>query len=268
MSTPRVVVLIPAAGSGSRMAGVRVEGLPAAPRNKTLLPLAGEPLLRHTVRAFHQVAGIAQVRVIAQPEDLAELDGIFADRAGWPRLGPWIVGGPERQDSVRLGLAALQAEPDGPPDRVLVHDGARPLCSPGLIRRILDSLESEAAAVPVLPIFDTVRSIAGHGTADYGTAGHGTAGHGRSAGVMDRTGLCLTQTPQGFHWHLLWEAHQKAAAEGAVASDDGQLVERLGRALALVPGERRNLKITLPEDLELAEWVHRHPAWGTEPAAR
>ena len=256
MSTPRVAVLIPAAGTGTRMAGARPGNAATMVRNKTLLPLAGEPLLRHTVRAFHQVASIAQVRVIAQREDLAELDRIFADRQNWPRLGGWIVGGAERQDSVRLGLAALMEDADGPPDRVLVHDGARPLCSPGLILRILDALESEAAAVPVLPISDTVRSI----------AGRGTASHGRSGGVVDRTGLRLTQTPQGFHWHLLWEAHQEAAAAGAVATDDGQLVERLGKPVAMVPGERRNLKVTFPEDLDLAEWMHRHPAWGTEPS--
>jgi 2-C-methyl-D-erythritol 4-phosphate cytidylyltransferase len=180
-----------------------------------------------------------------------EVERAFADRANWPRLGALIAGGRARQDSVRLGLAALPADAQGRPDWVLVHDGARPLCSPGLIRRVLAALESGAAAVPVLPIFDTVRSAG-----EFGLSG----------GVVDRTGLRLAQTPQGFHWDVLWEAHQRAQAQGVAATDDGQLVERLGKPVTLVPGERRNLKVTLPEDLDLAEWVVQHPHWGTEPA--
>jgi 2-C-methyl-D-erythritol 4-phosphate cytidylyltransferase len=225
---------------------------PIPPRSKVLLPLAGEALLRHTVRVFHELAGIAGVRVIARAEALAEFDRAFQDRAHWPRLGAWIPGGAERQDSVRLGLEALPADAEGRPDWVLVHDGARPLCSPGLIRRVLRALDTATAAVPVVPIFDTVR-----------TAGSG----GRSGGVVDRKGLRLAQTPQGFHWDVLRKAHQAAQEQGAVATDDGELVERMGEPVVLVPGERRNMKVTLPEDLDLAEWVVGHPNWGTEPAA-
>jgi len=226
-------------------------GVAGGARSKMLLPLAGEPLLRHTVRAFQDVAGIAGVRVIARADEVADFDRAFADRGRWPRLGAWILGGAERQDSVRLGLAALPADAEGCPDRVLVHDGARPLVSADLIRRVLAALDTATAAVPVVPIFDTVR-----------TAG----GSGRSGGVVDRTGLRLAQTPQGFHWDVLWEAHQQAQGRSDAATDDAQLVERLGRPVVLVPGERRNLKVTVPEDLDWAEWVLRHPKWGTEPA--
>jgi 2-C-methyl-D-erythritol 4-phosphate cytidylyltransferase len=84
---------------------------------------------------------------------------------------------------------------------------------------------------------------------------------------VDRNGLRLAQTPQGFHWDVLRKAHQAAQEQGAVATDDGELVERMGEPVVLVPGERRNMKVTLPEDLDLAEWVVGHPNWGTEPAA-
>jgi 2-C-methyl-D-erythritol 4-phosphate cytidylyltransferase / 2-C-methyl-D-erythritol 2,4-cyclodiphosphate synthase len=237
-------VLIPAAGSGSRF--LKPEG---GPRNKVLAPLAGEPALRHTVRAFHALPTVATVRIIAHPEDRAALDEAFADRSAWTKLGPWIVGGAERQDSVRLGLEALEADGGEKPDWVLVHDGARPLCSPALIHRVLTALQSHSAVVPVVPVFDTVRKAGPQAT---------------SGGVMDRTQLRLTQTPQGFHTPILVQAHRRAQADGAQATDDGHLIERMGLALHLVAGERRNIKVTIAGDLALAEWIAAHPEWGTE----
>jgi 2-C-methyl-D-erythritol 4-phosphate cytidylyltransferase len=239
---PHIAVLIPAAGSGSRM------GQAGAPGNKLLLPLGGEPLLRHTVRAFHDLPVPVSLHIVARPEDFDALERGFSERECWPHLRGWIEGGTERQDSVRLGLEALAADTSGAPDWVLVHDGARPLCSPSLIQRVLDALRIHAAVVPVVPVFDTVRK---------------TGPTGQSEGVLDRSGLRLCQTPQGFHWNTLWQAHLRAQADGFVGTDDGQLVERLGQEVALVAGERRNLKVTLPDDVALAEWVRTHPDWGT-----
>jgi 2-C-methyl-D-erythritol 4-phosphate cytidylyltransferase len=210
-------------------------------------------MLRHTVRAFHSVTSIASIRIVARREDFEALASAFADREHWQRLGPWIEGGTERQDSVRLGLAGLAGDPAGVPDWVLVHDGARPLCTAALIQRVLAALEHHPAVVPVLPVFDTVR---------HARASTGVHPADQSAGVVDRAELRLCQTPQGFHWDTLWQAHTRAAADGFTGTDDGQLVERLGGKVALVPGERRNLKVTLPDDLALAEWAWAHPAWG------
>lgn len=222
--------------------------------NKVLLPLAGEPMLRHTVRAFHSLTLIASIRIVARREEFEALDSAFSDRERWQRLGPWIEGGTARQDSVRLGLAGLAGDPAGAPDWVLVHDGARPLCTKGLILRVLAALEHHSAVVPVVPVYDTVRQA---------SASNGILTTEGSAGVVDRAGLRLCQTPQGFHWDALWQAHAGAATDGFTGTDDGQLVERLGGQVALVPGEHRNVKVTLPDDLALAEWAWAHPAWGT-----
>jgi 2-C-methyl-D-erythritol 4-phosphate cytidylyltransferase len=167
------------------------------------------------------------------------------------RLGPWIEGGAERQDSVRQGLAALAKDREGPPDWVLVHDGARPLCSRALLQRVLAALEHHSAVVPAVHPIDTVR---GSEAAPSGPQFE------RSAGVQPRDTLRLSQTPQAFHWHTLHDAH--AAGEGLAATDDAQLVERTGGQVMLVPGERRNFKVTLPDDLALAEWALQHPEWG------
>ena len=243
----RIAVLIPAAGSGARMRqGVAPQDQAGRPENKVLRLLGGEPMLLHAVRTFHALAELTSVRIVARREDFESLERMFSQRAHWPRLGPWVAGGFERQDSVRLGLKALAAEPEGPPQWVLVHDGARPLCSPDLVQRVLRALQTHTAVVPVLPVIDTVRMAQGE----------------HSQGVLERANLRLSQTPQGFHWSALWRAHMKAEADGFLGTDDGQLVERLGERVALVPGERRNLKVTLAEDLAMAEWVLKNPGWG------
>ena len=238
---PKVAVLIAAAGSGTRM------GRDGPPGNKVLLPLGGEPLLRHTVRAFLTLPVSLTLRIVARREDFGALERAFSDRRNWPQLGAWIEGGTERQDSVRLGLEALAADPSGAPDWVLVHDGARPLVSRALIQRVLDALRIHSAVVPVVPVFDTVRK---------------SSPTRQSEGVLDRSGLRLCQTPQGFHWNTLWQAHLRARADGFKGTDDGQLVERLGQAVTLVDGELHNFKVTLPDDVALAEWAQAHPEWG------
>jgi 2-C-methyl-D-erythritol 4-phosphate cytidylyltransferase len=238
----RVTVLIPAAGSGKRMG----ESL-----NKVLLPLGNVPLIRHTVERFQAHDRIDSVGLIARPADFATLDDVFWDRARWGKLLPWIAGGPERQDSVRLGLEALAANP---PEWVLVHDGARPLCSPSLIDRVLDALERHWAVVPTVPIHDTVRRR--------------SDGSDHAGEVMDRSTLFRTQTPQGFHWEVLYNSHKAAQAKGLQGTDDAQLVAMAGNSepqhVTWVLGERRNIKVTAPADLVEAEWMLSQPDWGLD----
>lgn len=213
--------LIVAAGRGSRA------GLPLP---KQYASLGGEPVLRRTVAAFLDRPEIDAVRVVINPDDRtlceAALDGLAL-------LDP-VPGGAERADSVRLGLESLEALN---PRKVLIHDAARPFPSSGTIRAVLDALDRSPAAIPVLPVTDTLRRGA----------------DGFSQGTVAREGLYRAQTPQGFRFREILEAHR--AAHGPAATDDAALAEAAGLDVALVPGSEDNLKITNPEDLARAERI-------------
>ena len=172
------------------------------------------------------------------------MDKCFEDRSRWSKLGKWVAGGRERQDSVARGIFTLK---EAPPGWVLIHDGARPLCSTQLVGKVLEALKQNSAVVPTLPIYDTVRRIAGE-----------------ECEVLNRNTLFRTQTPQGFHWQLLTDVHEKARKEGLRSTDDAQLVEMAGKPLAFIKGEERNIKITTRQDLTLAEWLLLNPEWGLE----
>ena len=218
-----VDVLIPAAGSGRRLG--RAE-------NKILLPLGGQPLIRRTLRVFQTHPAIARIWLVVREADRAALEPCFPPGAARRRLMPFVSGGAERQQSVYRGLQAMAADP---PAWVLVHDGARPFCSRTLLERVLEALPRAEGVVPVLPLTDTVRRI----------------GPGGSE-VVDRAGLHRVQTPQGFRWHALWEAHRRAARDGLRGTDDAQLLEEAGLTLAFVAGDPDNLKITSEEDYRRA----------------
>jgi 2-C-methyl-D-erythritol 4-phosphate cytidylyltransferase len=216
----RAVALVPAAGSGSRLCST----LP-----KPLVLLAGRPLLLHTLLRLERVAAVEGIVVVAAPGlvDAVTRDVVAAGPLS--RVLSVVPGGAARQESVRVGLEAL------PPwaDLVVVHDGARPLVPPGLVEAVLRAAADTGAALAAVRPTDTVR-------ADGGL-------------TLDRDRLWLVQTPQAFAVPLLREAHARAAAEGVAATDDGALVERLGRPLTVVPGSGRNLKVTTRDDLVVAE---------------
>jgi 2-C-methyl-D-erythritol 4-phosphate cytidylyltransferase len=230
---PRTVALIPAAGRGLRA---------GSERNKLLLPLDGMPVLQHTVRALHDHAGIDAIVVIAADGDVPDWERVFHDRERWYKLLPWVRGGEARQDSVWNGLASLEA---AAPEHVVVHDGARPFLSPALIDRVLAGLRRAPAAVPLVPIVDTVRRITEQG-----------------AEVMDRDHLFRTQTPQGFHFPVLFQAHTVARDRGLRGTDDAQIVEAAGGPVAFVDGEARNIKLTAGSDFQWGAWILAHPEWG------
>lgn len=233
-------VVIPAAGMGKRMGGAG---------NKLLLSLSGQPVIWHTVRAFCEHPLVNRVQVVVSPQDKADMTAWLvpgknaAGGKSWSKLLPLVLGGAERQDSVRLGLLALGSHAGGNP--ILVHDGARPLVSAGLIEAMAQALKNHPAVVPVLPMVDTVRQQTPEGCQ-----------------VIDREQLWRTQTPQGFWPDILLKAHLLAQAAGFMGTDDGQLVERLGTLLHLIPGEERNLKLTRPQDLDWGQWLLDHPKWG------
>ncbi|HLJ63798.1 MAG TPA: bifunctional 2-C-methyl-D-erythritol 4-phosphate cytidylyltransferase/2-C-methyl-D-erythritol 2,4-cyclodiphosphate synthase [Stellaceae bacterium] len=214
-----VIALVVAAGRGTRMGG---------DRPKQYLPLAGRPLLRHTLEALLACPAVGAVRVVYHPED----DPLYREAVAGLDLLPPVAGGEARQDSVRLGLESLV---DLAPDQVLIHDAARPFIAPALIARILGGLDAAPGAIPALPILDTVK--------------RGAAGV--IAATLDRTHLWRAQTPQGFHFPSLREAH--ARARGSALPDDAAVMERAGHEVRLVEGSEENFKVTTPQDLIRAE---------------
>lgn len=224
-------MLIPAAGQGRRM---------GAAENKALLPINGVPLIEHTVRVFREHPLIDRIRVVARKSDFPLLKKILSPGGGRGKVGPLVLGGETRQESVWRGIAALDADP---PDWVLVHDGARPLCSRALVDRVLAELPDHPSVAPVLPVSDTIRRIVD----DHSE-------------VVEREALFRSQTPQGFHWAILRQAHHQARGNGLEGTDDAQLVEMAGLPVHFVRGDAGNIKVTGPEDLLYAELALGMPA--------
>lgn len=216
-----VGLVVPAAGGGTRLGR----------GDKAFLELAGAPLVVHTLRRFLSLPEIGPIVVVAPPERVSAMARIVQPLAARGRISV-CAGGSTRRDSVRLGLAALPRV-----EQVLVHDAARPLVSPELIRRVLTAVAETGAALPGVNPRDAVRRV--------------TEGH--LAGPLDRRDLILAQTPQGFRLDLLEHAHARALAGGLEADDDAELVWALGHPVAVVVGEESNLKVTLDSDLRPCE---------------
>ncbi len=215
------VALIVAAGSGERFGG-------EVP--KQYLPLAGRPLLRHAIEAFLHHPEVSAVQVVYQP---AHRDLYEAATAGLALPEP-VPGGATRQESGWLGLERLAQSPLGPPATVLIHDAARPLVDAGTISRVLAALKRAPAAIAAVQVIDTLK--------------RGVDGF--TAGTVDRTGLWRAQTPQGFQFPAILEAHRRLA--GAGLTDDAAVAEQAGLPVALVSGSPDNIKVTTPQDLERA----------------
>jgi 2-C-methyl-D-erythritol 4-phosphate cytidylyltransferase/2-C-methyl-D-erythritol 2,4-cyclodiphosphate synthase len=213
------VALVVASGRGARFGG---------DRPKQYLPLAGKPLLRHCLERFCRHPRIDRVRAVVHPDDAP----LYAEASDGLALLEPVPGGATRQDSVRLGLESLAGEA---PQLVLIHDGARPLPGLALIDRVVDGLGAHMAVLPALPVTDTLKR----------------GEDGAVAATVDRTGLFRAQTPQGFVYDRILEAHRRFA--GAKMTDDAALAEACGLTVALVAGDEDNVKITEPADLARAE---------------
>jgi len=225
-AVPKHVALIPAAGVGARMAA----GSP-----KQYLAIGGKPMLRHTVDAFLSSPLIAHTYVVVSAGD-AYIDAVLPDaQQAAGRVSVLRCGGATRMESIRNGLHALRALL-GDTDRVLVHDAARPGLNAALIERlIVETGEHAAGGLLALPVVDTVKRR----DADAVT-------------TIPRERLWLAQTPQMFAYALLCRALD-AATDPAAITDDASAVEALGLAPRLVEGHPRNLKVTLPSDIRIAE---------------
>ena len=223
---PRAAALIVAAGAGQRFGG----GVP-----KVFAAVAGAPLVAWSLRAYGGHPGIECLCLVVAPDHIPQAETLCAREVAVP----WQVtaGGSQRRDSVRNGLLALASRD---PDLVAIHDGARPLVTPEIISDGLRVAAECGAAVAAYPSSDTVKRV-----------GEG----GRIGDTLDRGGIYLAQTPQTFRYELIRQAHDRAAAEDWEVTDDGVLLERLGQEVRVSQGHPRNLKVTVPEDLELAEWL-------------
>ncbi len=221
---PKTAALIVAAGRGQRFTG----SLP-----KQYADLAGRPVLRHSLETFAYHPRVQDLRVVIHPDDLP----LYRAASKGLEVGKHVAGGDSRQDSVRRGLESLAEDA---PDLILIHDAARPLLAPEVIDNVLDALEIHSGAIPALPVVDTLKR------------GH----DGLITDTAARQDLWRAQTPQGFHVTDILRAHAAARTSGEALTDDAAVAEAAGLGVALVPGNRENIKVTTQEDLETAElWL-------------
>jgi 2-C-methyl-D-erythritol 4-phosphate cytidylyltransferase len=242
----KVIAIIPAAGLGTRMAAAETAPRSAVGKgpSKQFAELHGVPILVHTLRKFAASPRVTEIYVALRK---AEADS-FRPRLEKEVLGKkvhLVEGGEHRQQSVANALAAVKAAPD---DIILVHDAVRPLVDEEIIDNVVQGAEKHGAAIAGVPAVDTVKQV------------ERSAENAIITATVPRERVVLAQTPQGFRFSVLKKAFDEAAADGFVGTDEASLVERSGHAVAVVMGSARNLKITTPADLELAEFYMSRPA--------
>ncbi|HET6420743.1 MAG TPA: 2-C-methyl-D-erythritol 4-phosphate cytidylyltransferase [Geobacteraceae bacterium] len=222
----RVAALIPAAGMGKRM---------AAGINKQYLKLGGQPILAHTLTVFEKAAFVDDVYVIVPEDEIPYCRENVIENHGFSKVRRLVAGGRERQQSVYNGLKAVAGlEPD---DIVIIHDGVRPFVPVETIRRSIEIARLYDGALVAVPVKDTVKITSEDFVVD----------------TPGRENIWLAQTPQTFRYRIILDAHEKADTDGFLGTDDSSLVERMGKKVRIVIGDYRNIKITTPEDMLLAE---------------
>ena len=235
-----VYVIIPAAGLGTRMAPVSSAKDKAHP-SKQFTDLAGTPILIHTLRKFAEIEHVREIWVALRESEIAS----FRDRLQHEAKDvlrkriEFVVGGEHRQQSVEHALKAITAQPD---DIVLVHDAVRPLVTREIIQDVIQAAAKYGAAIAGLPALDTVKQV------------ERTAEGAIIKATIPRAGVVLAQTPQGFRYDVIKKVFDEATADGFVGTDEASLAERSGHEVAVVMGSPKNIKITNPGDIELAEF--------------
>ncbi|MEW6115736.1 MAG: 2-C-methyl-D-erythritol 4-phosphate cytidylyltransferase [Nitrospirota bacterium] len=230
----KIAAIVPAAGVGKRF---------GQDRNKSLYELAGKPLLIWVLEALQGVGEIDEIVPVLKGEDIAP-GAALIEQYGITKVKRVIPGGRERQDSVYNGLKAL----DGRASVVAIHDGARPLADAELIRRTLRGLGDFDGAVAAVPVKDTIKEGKLHRDEEGSETNEIVVRR-----TLDRAVLWAIQTPQTFYLEKLRNAHEKARADEYYATDDAALVEKYGGLIRIVEGSYRNIKVTTPEDIAIAE---------------
>ena len=245
----KVIVIIPAAGLGTRMAShsdaVRQKGIPS----KQFTELGGTPILIHTLRKFVAFRSIADIWIALRKNEIASFRARLNKETVNQTSIHLVEGGEYRQHSVSKALAAFAAEPE---DIVLVHDAVRPFITGQIIQGVIDGTRKYGAATAGIPAVDTVKQV--DRTADGAIV----------TATMPRERLVMAQTPQGFRYDVLKKAFDEADSDGFLGTDEASLVERSGHEVAVVMGSPRNIKITSPADLELAEFYLRSEVLSTQ----
>ena len=219
-----VSVIFPAAGQGKRMqAGI----------NKVLLTLGGEPILTRTLKTFSAVEEVGELIVVVAADEVAAVERQLQKVAG---LKPFqvVAGGSERQYSIYNGLQRVADTADV----VLVHDAARPLVTVKTIQAVIDSARAKGGAIAAVPAKNTIKVVDKAGLVES---------------TPPRSTLWEVQTPQGFRKDILLKANEQALQDNFLGTDDASLVERIGVPVAVVKSDYRNIKVTTPEDLLIAE---------------
>ena len=214
--------VIVAAGNASRMGGI----------DKVMAQLKGEPMIVRTVRTFQDCDAISEIVIVTRPDLILPIIGLTRSM---PKVKAVVAGGKSRQESVNLGLNALS-------DQVklaAIQDGARPLITWQVIDRVVRAAHTYGAAIPCIPVKDTIK------------VGNG----GVVENTPDRATLFAAQTPQVFDFDLLRGALKKAELEDYAVTDDASAVEYMGMKVKIVEGDERNIKVTTPMDLKIAEML-------------
>lgn len=227
MSNYKSFALIPAAGMGKRM---------GASINKQYLQLAGLPILAHTLTVFERSDKVEGVVLVIPEDEIAYCRENVVEAAGFTKVLEIVAGGRERQNSVMNGLTAL-GRYAGPDDVIVIHDGVRPFITPGMLSASISVAADSDGALVAVPAKDTIKIVEDNIVTS----------------TLERNLLWQAQTPQAFRYSVILDAHKKALLSGFCGTDDSSLVERAGGKVVIVNGDYRNIKITTPEDMLLAE---------------
>jgi 2-C-methyl-D-erythritol 4-phosphate cytidylyltransferase len=240
----KVVVIIPAAGLGTRMAPLHASAKgeqKKGPTSKQFTELGGTPILIHTLRKFAAVEAVREIWIALRENEIAAFRARLKSEAPdiLKKTVELVVGGEHRQQSVAHALNAISASPD---DLILVHDAVRPFVSAEIINEVIVAAQKYGAVIAGLPAVDTVKQV------------ERTADGALIKATIPRASVVLAQTPQGFRYSVIKKAFDEAAADGFIGTDEASLAEHSGHEVAVVMGSPRNIKITSPGDMELAEF--------------
>lgn len=241
----KVIVVIPAAGLGTRMASAPSAKGKKPGASKQFTELAGTPILIHTLRRFAASPAVTEIYIALRAHEIEGFRTRLRAEAkdALKKKIQLVEGGEHRQQSVAHAIAALSAAPD---DIVLVHDAVRPFVTEEIIEEVIRAAQKYGAAVAGIPAVDTIKEVKRTSEGAVVTA------------TIPREHIVMAQTPQGFRYDVLKKAFDEATADGFTGTDEASLVERSGHEVAVVMGSHRNIKITTPADMELAEFYLRN----------